>query len=314
MRTVFIVNPKAGKGQGGEKFIREIKAASEKTGIPAEIYSTQAVGDGEVLAAQLAREAETRGEETRIIACGGDGTLNEILNGAMHSKPVSIGVVPIGTGNDFCRNFPETGDFLNIEAQLNGYVAECDAIRYSGMLGGKEQTRYCANMFNIGFDCNVVDLTAKLKNYPLVAGSMAYLLAVLCILVKKKGADLKVELDGEVYEDGPVLLTALANGSFCGGGVKSAPTAKLNDGLMDVNIIYNVTRREFLSKFPAYSKGTHMQIPGIEKIICARQCRRAVITPRQGTMRLCTDGEIVDAGRITFEVVPRAFRLLLPAK
>ena len=314
MRTVFIVNPKAGKGQGGEKFIREIKAASEKTGIPAEIYSTQAVGDGEVLAAQLAREAETRGEETRIIACGGDGTLNEILNGAMHSKPVSIGVVPIGTGNDFCRNFPETGDFLNIEAQLNGYVAECDAIRYSGMLGGKEQTRYCANMFNIGFDCNVVDLTAKLKNYPLVAGSMAYLLAVLCILVKKKGADLKVELDGEVYEDGPVLLTALANGSFCGGGVKSAPTAKLNDGLMDVNIIYNVTRREFLSKFPAYSKGTHMQIPGIEKIICARQCRRAVITPRQGTMRLCTDGEIVDAGRITFEVVPRAFRLLLPAR
>lgn len=314
MRTVFIVNPKAGKGQGGERFIREIEAASQKTGIPAEIYSTQAVGDGEVLAAQLAREAETRGEETRIIACGGDGTLNEVLNGAMHSKPVSIGVVPIGTGNDFCRNFPEAGDFLNIEAQLKGYVTECDAICYSGMLGGKEQTRYCANMFNIGFDCNVVDLTAKLKNYPLVAGSMAYLLAVLCILVKKKGADLKVELDGEVYEDGPVLLTALANGSFCGGGVKSAPAARLNDGLMDVNIIYNVTRREFLSKFPAYSKGTHMQIPGIEKIICARQCRRAVITPRQGTMRLCTDGEIVDAGRIAFEVVPRAFRLLLPAK
>lgn len=99
-------------------------------------------------------------------------------------------------------------------------------------------------------------------------------MAVLCILIKKKGADLRVELDGEVYEDGPVLLTALANGSFCGGGVKSAPTARLDDGLMDVNIIYNVSRREFLSKFPAYSKGTHMQIPGIEKIIFARQCRR----------------------------------------
>ena len=76
-------------------------------------------------------------------------------------------------------------------------------------------------MFNIGFDCNVVDLTAKLKTYPLLAGSMAYLMAVLCILIRKKGADLRVELDGEVYEDGPVLLTALANGSFCGGGVKS---------------------------------------------------------------------------------------------
>ena len=314
MRTVFIVNPKAGKGQGREKFIREIEEASRSTGIPAEVYSTQAVGDGEVLAAQLAEEAEAREEETRIIACGGDGTLNEVLNGAMHHNYVAIGVVPIGTGNDFCRNFPDAGDFLDLEAQLRGEVMECDAIRYSGMLAGKEQTRYCANMFNIGFDCNVVDLTATLKNYPLIAGSMAYMLAVLCILVKKKGADLKVELDGEVYEDGPVLLTALANGSFCGGGVKSAPIAKLDDGLMDVNIIYKVSRRELLSKFPAYSKGTHMQIPGIERIICAKQCRRAVITPRQGTMRLCTDGEIVDAGRIEFEVVPKAFRLLLPAK
>lgn len=314
MRTVFIVNPKAGKGQGREKFIREIEEASRSSGIPVEIHSTQGVGDGEVLAAQFAKEAEAREEKTRIIACGGDGTLNEVLNGAMHHKYVDIGVVPIGTGNDFCRNFPDAGDFLDLEAQLHGKIMECDAIRYSGMLAGTERTRYCANMFNIGFDCNVVDLTAKLKNYPLIAGSMAYLLAVLCILVKKKGADLKVELDGKVYEDGPVLLTAVANGSFCGGGVKSAPNAKLDDGLMDVNIIYNVSRREFLSKFPAYSKGTHMQIPGIEKIICAKQCRHAVITPRRGTMRLCTDGEIVDAGRIEFEVVPKAFRLLLPAK
>ena len=267
MRTVFIVNPKAGKGRGREKFIKEIEAASKKTGVAVEVYSTRAVGDGEALAAQLAREAEARGEETRIIACGGDGTLNEVLNGAMRHDHVAIGVVPIGTGNDFCRNFPEAGDFLDIEAQLTGTVMACDAIRYSGMLDGRVQTRYCANMFNIGFDCNVVDLTAKLKTYPLLAGSMAYLMAVLCILIKKKGADLRVELDGEICEDGPVLLTALANGSFCGGGVKSAPVARLDDGLMDVNIIYNVSRMEFLSKFPAYSKGTHMQIPGIEKII-----------------------------------------------
>ena len=112
MRTVFIVNPKAGKGRGREKFIKEIEAASKKTGVAVEVYSTRAVGDGEALAAQLAREAEARGEETRIIACGGDGTLNEVLNGAMRHDHVAIGVVPIGTGNDFCRNFPEAGDII----------------------------------------------------------------------------------------------------------------------------------------------------------------------------------------------------------
>lgn len=181
------------------------------------------------------------------------------------------------------------------------------------MLDGRVQTRYCANMFNIGFDCNVVDLTAKLKTYPLLAGSMAYLMAVLCILVRKKGADLRVELDGEVYEDGPVLLTALANGSFCGGGVKSAPIARLDDGLMDVNIIYNVSRREFLSKFLAYSKGTHMQLPGIEKIIFARQCRRAVITPRKARCACVRTVRSSMPAASNSRWCRRAFRLLLPA-
>ena len=126
-------------------------------------------------------------------------------------------------------------------------------------------------MFNIGFDCNVVDLTARLKTYPLLKGSIAYLAAVAGILIKKKGANLKIEIDGETVHEGPLLLTAIANGSFCGGGVKSSPKASLNDGLIDANIIYNVTRREFIRKFPAYSKGTHFQLPDIDKILYYRQ-------------------------------------------
>ena len=82
---------------------------------------------------------------------------------------------------------------------------------------------------------------------------------------------------------------------------------------MDVNVIYNVSRWQFLKKFPYYAKGTHMELPGISDIIYAGTCRKARITPLDGTMRLCTDGEIVDAGTIDFEIVPEAFNLLVPA-
>ncbi|MDD5927453.1 MAG: diacylglycerol kinase family protein [Firmicutes bacterium] len=313
MKIIFVINPKAGKGKGIDKLTEKIRSASDKTGIKADIYMTKAAGDAEAFADLMGKETEASGEEVRLIACGGDGTLNEVLNGAIKYENLTVGVVPIGTGNDFCRNFPDDGDFLDMEAQLTGKVIKSDAIRYSGLMAGKEQTRYCANMFNIGFDCNVVDLTAKLKTYPLIAGSFAYLLGVAITFIKKKGAKLRVELDGEVIEDGSLLLTAIANGGFCGGGVHSSPYASVTDGIMDVNVIYNVSRWQFLKKFPYYAKGTHMELPGISDIIYAGTCRKARITPLDGTMRLCTDGEIVDAGTIDFEIVPEAFNLLVPA-
>ncbi len=329
IRNIFIVNPKAGQGKGNAKFAERIRAEAERAGATAEIYTTAGVGDAEILARQISEEVidnikediENTGntqntqntkEEIRIFACGGDGTLNEVLNGIIGNENISVGVVPIGTGNDFCRNFPEAGDFSDIASQLSSHPVKCDAIRYSGLLAGKEQTRYCANMFNIGFDCNVVDLTATLKKYPFLAGSMAYLMAVFAILVRKKGANLKIEIDGETKYDGPLLLTAVANGSFCGGGVKSSPNASLSDGKLDINIIYNVKRREFIKKFPYYSKGTHMELPDIDKILYAAQAKKVVITPNEGTMRLCTDGEIVDAGRVEMEVMHDAFSFLLP--
>ncbi|MBR5230367.1 MAG: hypothetical protein IKW01_05850 [Firmicutes bacterium] len=314
MRTIFVINPAAGQGKGIDKFIEKIRKAGEMTLTDVEIYTTKAIGDGEAFIDSIGKLSKEKEDEIRIIACGGDGTVNEVLNGIMKYENMVMGVVPIGTGNDFVRNFPEAGDFKDVEAVLRGKVVRCDAIRYRGVIGGKEQTRYCANMFNVGFDCNAADMTAKVKSYPMVAGSMAYLLGVAATFVKKKGADLRIEVDGQVCNDGPLLLTSLANGSYCGGGVKSNPCAVVQDGLMDINIVYDVTRREFINLFPKYAKGTHMSVPGIEKILCAKQCKTAAIQPRQGIMRLCVDGEIVDAERVEFECVQAAFRMIVPAK
>ena len=142
IRNIFIVNPKAGQGKGNAKFTDKIKKEAERLGIPVEIYTTAGMGDAEILARQIAEESNA--EPTRIYACGGDGTLNEVLNGVLHAgceggagskgneecesgADIAIGVVPIGTGNDFCRNFPEAGDFLDIASQLNSHPVKSDA-------------------------------------------------------------------------------------------------------------------------------------------------------------------------------------------
>ena len=310
MKTVFVVNPKAGQGTNVESFIEKIKYVSEKNGIDAVIYLTKAIGDATTFVRNF---CETHGA-ARFIACGGDGTLGEVVNGAIEYENSEVGVIPLGTGNDFCRNFVQDYSFSDIEAQLLGYTTKCDAIRYISNVNGVLKTGYCVNMFNIGFDCNVADMTAKMKKKPFISGSMAYFLSIFAILIRKKGANLEIELDGERKHRGPLLLTSLANGCFCGGGIKSNPLASIKDGRININIIYNISRLNFLTKLPYYMKGTHINLKNIDKIIHNETCKRVVLTPLLGKMRICVDGEIEDAGRTEFQIVHNAFNFVIPEK
>jgi diacylglycerol kinase family enzyme len=211
------------------------------------------------------------------------------------------------------RNFPDAGDFKDLDALFRGNVVRCDAIEYSGVIDGEFRTRYCGNMFNIGFDCNVVDKTAELKKKPFLSGSLAYLAGVAYTLIKKNGADLKVTADGKVLCDGPILLTSIANGSYCGGGVMSNPYASVQDGKIDISVIRDVSRAKFIALFPKYQKGTHLDTPAAKDIITNLKAEEVTVTPRNGSMRLCTDGEISTAEGVIFRIQPKAFNLLVPA-
>lgn len=306
MKTVFILNPGAGREKNIEKIAETIKNTAKELGATVEIYITKAAYD----ATEFVREYCKKFGGARFIACGGDGTLSEVINGAIDCKDAEIGVIPMGTGNDFCRNFK--GDFENLKSQISAKSVACDAIRYTTEVDGKKYTGVCANMFNIGFDCNVADMTANMKKKRFVSGSMAYFVSILAMLIKKKGANLKVELDGEEKHNGELLLMSVANGCFCGGGIKSNPLASIKDGLININIIRNVSRLKFVRLLPHYMKGTHMQLRGIDKIISSQKCKKVTVTPTKGRLRLCTDGEISDAGKIEFEIMPEAFKFVLP--
>ena len=308
MKVVFIVNPKAGKGSAKDKLIETLEHMIAGSQQNAEIYITKCPGDATRFVSEF---CQTNGG-ARFIACGGDGTLSEVLNGVMGCYGAEVGVLPVGSGNDFCRNFSSETDFSDILLQITAEAVPCDAIRYTTVLNGVEKTGYCANMFNIGFDCRVADTTNGLKKNTVFGGSFAYVLAIFMELIQKKTTHLTVTADHRELFNGEALLTSVANGKYCGGGIMSNPMASLTDGDVNFNVIKNISRRHFLFLLPSYMKGTHLGIKGIEQVILSGHCKTLTVTPENGTMRLCIDGEIITAGETTFEVVPAAFRLVLP--
>lgn len=310
MKTIFIINPAAGLPKDKKHLTDKIRSCIDTTGADAEIYITRFSGD----AGEYVRSYCANNGPARFIACGGDGTLSEVLNGVVGFDDAEIGVIPGGTGNDFCRNFGAECDFGDVSCQLNGEAVMCDAIKYTTYVDGDIREGYCANMFNIGFDCNVADMTANMKKRPFVSGSFAYFVSILFTLIKKKGADLHIELDGKTAHKGRLLLTSLANGCYCGGGIMSNPMACVTDGLININIIKNVSRLRFITLLPYYMKGALHRVRGISRFVTTTKCKRVTITPNLGKMRLCIDGEIEDAGKTEFELVPGAFRFVIPYK
>ena len=306
MKTIFVINPKAGQGKGLDKLYTAIQDAKTRLEYDVDVYTTKTAGDATRFVSACCQE----NAPVRFIACGGDGTANEVLNGIMGYPDCEMGVLPIGTGNDFCRNFPDSGDFKSVLAQLAGEAIPCDAIRVDSERG----TEYCLNMINIGFDCNVAAMTVSMKQKPLISGPMAYFISIFGTLIKKKGADLHIQMDGVTVHNGPLLLTSIANGRFCGGGVRSNPGASVCDGLLDVNLVYDIPRRRFLQLLPSYMKGTHLQIPGIESVISNQACQELSVTANASNTLFSFDGEIVSRKQVTFTAIPKAFRMVVPAK
>ena len=133
------------------------------------------------------------------------------------------------------------------------------------------------------------------------------------MLVKKKGASIRIYIDNEKKHSGQLLLTAIANGKFCGGGIKSNPLASVQDGQLSINIIYNISRLNLIHKLPFYMKGTHIKLRGIERYIANRVCKKLLVTP-VGDLQISVDGEIHQAGTTEFESIPGAFTFVVPAK
>jgi len=305
MRHIFIVNPKSGKGNVHNKFMQELRERE------AEVYLTKSADDAERYIRNMC-ESNSK-EYFRFYSCGGDGTLNNVLNGIVGFDNAEAAAIPLGSGNDFIRSFGLPAErFSNIDAQLSGSAVTVDVIKYQDVTGNAE-LRYAFNMFNIGFDCDVVVNMTAVKKIPFVRGAFAYLLSILLTLIKKEGAELDIDFDDGTNYNGRVLFTTIGNGAYCGGGIKGLPNAELDDGLMDVCVVKDVSRRVIFSLLPKYAKGTHLETEIAKEIIDYKKCKSLTVKNCKDKWFISVDGEINTVGKVHFEIVPNAVRFSLPS-
>ncbi|MBQ7383485.1 MAG: YegS/Rv2252/BmrU family lipid kinase [Clostridia bacterium] len=301
MKFYFVLNPKAGKGGHTQELEKNIRLVCEKKEIPFEIYMTTGVGDATAFVKKICSDGANL--PARFYACGGDGTFGEVVNGAADTAGASVGVIPVGTGNDFVRNFAPAEAFFDIEAQISGEETRIDLLKCNDS--------YAVNMINIGFDCEVVKKTAKLKKNALVPSKLAYIAGVVSTLIKKPGVRASVSFDGSEFTDKRYLLTTFANGSFCGGGFHSNPFSSLTDKKVDGLLINNVSRMKFISLIGSYKKGTHI-VPKNDSVLKNGKYEKIIFKFPQ-TQSASIDGEIFDFDELCIECVPNAIDIILPA-
>ena len=302
MKHCFLINPAAGKGKRCSDIENDIRSCCESAGVDYEIYYTTGIGDAEECIKHVCSEAEPDSEFC-FYAAGGDGTFCEVVNGAAGFANASVALIPIGTGNDFARNFTSTENFFDISAQLEGSEIALDLIKLND--------RYSANMLNTGFDCEVVRRVVKIKKNPAIPSKVAYLLGALIELVRKPGVSMEVSVDGGEPRELDLLLTCICNGPFCGGGFHSGPYADIADGLLDVCFIKNVSRLQFIKLLSSYKDGTYLSVDGIEEIAEYIKCSRLDIKFK-GFQSVSIDGEVEELDSMTISIAPRALRFRLP--
>ena len=298
MKHVFIINPNTVK-KLREKLISDIKQACEAEGVEWEIYYTDSPRDAEKHTRELA-EAKAA---YRVYACGGDGTIAEVANGAFGFPNVEVAAIPGGTGNDFVRNFAPAEAFADIRRQIRGRVGEFDLI--------KMNDRFAVNTINIGFDCAVVDYVERHRGWPLMNGSNAYTVAAFIEMFPMPKCSLKLTYDGKTEEQ-RLTLCSIANGRYCGGGFKSNPLAILDDGLLDVfRATEKVGRIGFLQLVGKYREGTQLEYEKMKDRLSYMQTAELTISADK-PFKYCADGEVMTAGELKLSVVPNALRFVIP--
>jgi diacylglycerol kinase (ATP) len=288
MKTLFIVNPIAGKGRA-KTIVPLIEDICGKSKIEYTIKYTM----GPKHEVALAKLGIQEGFE-RIVSVGGDGTLNEVVNGIAGSQAV-LGVIPAGTGNDFVRTvYPHTDIKKIIHDIIHGEVQEIDL--------AKCNDTYFINIGSGGFDAQVALESEKTKK--IFSSEIAYIIAILKTLIFYKGIRMKVLIDGKVFEKN-TMLVAVANGKYYGGGILPAPKADITDGIFDVCFVENMSRIKMLVLLPKYMKGKHESIKGVSFY---RGKNISITSEIQFGVNI--DGEVSLMKEVNFSIIPKGIKII----
>ncbi len=288
MKHIFVVNPAAGSG-AVPRIVRERVGGRADC----EIYETRGKRDAtEFVRSRCAKSPE---EDLCFVACGGDGTVNEVASGvALHPK-AAMTVFPLGSGNDFVKAFGGAERFRDVEALLKAVPRPIDILKVGD--------RWAVNAFHFGLDAAVAKTMIDVKPKPLIGGKNAYPTGVAKALLFNMRTWCRMEVDGEAFHEGNMLLCTVANGQYVGGSYRCAPRSLPDDGLAEVCLVKPVSRLRFLRLMNAYKEGSHLEDPRFQGVVFYRRGRTIDVSGKPGFM-VSLDGEIVEGESFRVEVIP----------
>ena len=312
MRTLFLLNPTAGKADCTRTLPQQINAAAARAGLAPEEYAIQVTnhaGHARELANAAAQQARQSGEELRVFTAGGDGTFNEALTGIYGYANAAVGCLPFGSGNDFLRTYGTREEFNDLDAQLAGGEVDIDLMQTDLGLS--------ATICAAGLDAQVAYGIPQFRRIPFCGGEMAYALSIVKQLCGHIGRNVTFTIDGEELTV-DCLMCAVCNGRTYGGGFYAAPEAQPDDGWLDVFIIRRVSRLTIARLLGMYKSGRHFRNGELTEqakpCFIYRRAKCVSLRPAdgRGPIVATADGECAPCDAITAQLKPLAGRVLLP--
>jgi YegS/Rv2252/BmrU family lipid kinase len=293
--TLFIVNPAAGAGRTARAW-PVLRSKLDATGLQFDAAFTSSPGH----ATSLAREAVLAGYEM-IVAVGGDGTVNEVVNGLClegGERNVTLGIISTGTGSDLVRTLgiPRV-PFEAARILLSPKKKAIDIGLAEFVRGGQIIRRFFVNFAGVGIDAEIVRATAE--RFKKLGSKPAYICGLMATMLSYRNVETTIVLDG-VSQSKMVCEVLVSNGKYGGGSMLAAPEADLSDGWLDVMTIKEMSRPELLCCFPTIYKGTHIYNPKVEmKRVKEIEIRPVVPLPLQA------DGELLGETPVKIRIIPK---------
>jgi YegS/Rv2252/BmrU family lipid kinase len=303
-KLTVIVNPHAGRHRV-EREIPELERNLRSKGLDYVLLRTEGPGD----ATRFAREA-LEGGGRFVVAAGGDGTVNEVVNGMLDAegKPVGedpvLGVVAAGSGSDFVRTFGLPGDATRACSHLTGdntYPLDVGKITYTAPGGGTE-TRYFVNVAEAGLGAAVA---ARADRMSPRFGQAKYFVGFWLTLPRFKLADVRVRADRKTYE-GPAYMIVVGNGQYYGGGMKVSPRSYPGDGVLD-GVVFKGPKSDAFTMIPKIYRGEHVPHPHIEEL----RVKTELVVEADRPLPIEADGEVLGNTPATFAVIPHPITMKL---
>jgi YegS/Rv2252/BmrU family lipid kinase len=298
------MNPAAGKGTHFHELIDDIHKVCDRRQVYYAVHITEKKREATEFVKKM---CETCNEPMRFYACGGDGTIKEVAEGMIGYDHAELGIIPMGTGNDFVRNFEHPERLFHIDAQLDGESRKIDIMKYND--------RYAINLINIGFDCEIAKQVALNRRNIFIPSKIAYTAGIAQKITQLGTAtvDAKIYYDGVLYKgDRNNQICIFANGAYYGAGYYAAPAATPSDGIIDSCVVRKVTLSELLGLLGHYKAGTLLTTPKIFKFFNYRKCKKVEVIFDHPT-DISVDGEIERIrDRMEISILHNAINLSLP--